>query len=390
MVAATVAGVSSARAQCTDPTETFVTTVTRTFSAGSAWSIGVSHRACEGLAIGPVFFTPAGGAQQEVLFKGTIAEVHVPYHTGSPRFLDATASTSGLGVGAVALAAAECTGTLFDANHICVQNADGGYGWKYQSSFRTAQAVEIFMSSQLGNYNYINKWTFHDDGSIEPQVGLTGRLEEYGFTAAYIPFGTQLNPAAAAPTVGKSHMHNFYYRLDFDIGGSGNDAVSRIAYNPFFGMGPDGPCTVPGQCGTNTLTQIPTEQAQTFSTTDRYGMRLNIWKMKPMWSARKRSRAALPSLPMSRPRTRTVPSRGTTTPASRLSSVDFPLPLGPRRKTRSPRAMRIDSMSTTGGAASAHEKRRLESSTTVCGELSAPFFSVDCAVSSAEASTAVW
>ncbi len=268
MVAATVAGVSSARAECTDPTETFVTTVTRTFSAGSAWSIGVSHRACEGLAIGPVFFTPAGGVQQEVLFRGTISEVHVPYHTGTPRFLDATASTNGLGAGAVALAAAECAGALFDANHICVQNADGGYGWKFQSSFRTAQAVEIFMSSQLGNYNYINKWTFHDDGSIEPQVGLTGRLEEYGFTAAYLPFGTQLNPAGAAPTVGKSHMHNFYYRLDFDIGGSGNDAVSRLSYNQFFGNGPDGPCTVAGQCGTNTLTQILTEQAQAFSTTE--------------------------------------------------------------------------------------------------------------------------
>lgn len=269
VVVATVVGASSARAACTDPSETFVTTVTRTFSTGSAFSIGVSRRTCEGLAIGPVVYTPSGGSPQTVLFSGTIAEVHVPYHTGAPRFLDTTESTNGLGAGAVALAAAECAGTLFDGNRICVQNADGGYGWKFQSSFRTAQAIEIFMSSQLGQYNYINKWTFHDDGSIEPEVGLTGRLQELGFTTGYLPYGTQLNPAGAAtPTVGKSHMHNFYYRLDFDIGGSANDAVARLSFNPGGsggGASPDSPCSVSGQCGFNTQTQLLTEQAQSFS-----------------------------------------------------------------------------------------------------------------------------
>jgi len=266
-IAAVVGTASPARAQCADPSETFVTTVTRTFTSGSAWSIGVSHRACEGLAIGPVFFTPAGGVQQEVLFKGTIAEVHVPYHTGSPRFFDVTSSTNGLGANAVALTPAECGGALFDANQICVQNADGGYGWKFGNSFRLAQAVEIFMSSQLGMYNYINKWTFHDNGSIEPQVGLTGRLQEIAAGAGYLPYGAQLNPAAGPPLVGKSHMHNFYYRLDFDIGGAANDAVARINFNPSLVASPDTACATVGQCGTNTQTQILTEQAQVFSTT---------------------------------------------------------------------------------------------------------------------------
>jgi primary-amine oxidase len=169
-------------------------------------------------------------------------------------------------VNAVALTPAECAGSLFDGNHICVQNSDGGYGWKYLSNFRTAQAVEIFMSSQLGNYNYINKWTFHDDGSIEPQVGLTGRLQAYGSGAAYLPYGTQLNPAASLPLVGKSHMHNFYYRLDFDMGGSGNDAVARVNFNPSTVASPDASCATVGECGTNTQTQILTEQAQAFST----------------------------------------------------------------------------------------------------------------------------
>src|SRR5262245_14806096 len=266
MVAVSVVGMAHARAQCADPSETFVTTVTRTFSAGSSWSIGVSRRACEGLAIGPVFFTPAGGTSQEVLFKGTISEVHVPYHTGVARFHDVTSSTSGLGANAVPLVAAECAGTLFDGNRICVQNADGGYGWKFGTSFRTAQSIEIFMSSQLGQYNYVNKWTFHDDGSIEPEVGLTGRLQDIRNGAGYLPYGAQLNPTSAAtPSVGKSHMHNFYYRLDFDIGGSANDAVSRFNFSPSMLASPDTACASVGQCGVNTLTQLLIEQAQVYS-----------------------------------------------------------------------------------------------------------------------------
>ncbi|SKS14721.1 Uncharacterised protein [Mycobacteroides abscessus subsp. abscessus] len=40
------------------------------------------------------------------------------------------------------------------------------------------------------------------------------------------------------------------------------------------------------------------------------------------------------------PSNRTVPKTGRTNPASALSAVDFPEPLGPSRATVSPRAMR--------------------------------------------------
>src|SRR5690349_15268858 len=48
-----------------------------------------------------------------------------------------------------------------------------------------------------------------------------------------------------------------------------------------------------------------------------------------------------------------------------LRSVDFPLPLGPRRNIRSPRARRSTSMSSTGGSSADHEKRTAESATAV-------------------------
>jgi primary-amine oxidase len=260
----------NAWAVCTDPSEVSVTTVNRTFASGASWSIGVNRSSCEGLTIRSATYKPAGAASGTlVLFKGTLAEVFVPYHTGSARFLDVTQSTSGLGVGAVALSAAECSGgTLFDGNRICVNNEDGGYGWKFGTSFRTAQAIEIYMSSQLGQYNYINKWTFHDDGVIEPEVGLTGRLQQYGFSSAYFPYGQRVNPeSAGTPTVAKSHMHNFYYRLDFDINGGGNDLVTRHTFTPSTAASPDTSCATVGQCAVTTRTPILTETSNVWSST---------------------------------------------------------------------------------------------------------------------------
>jgi primary-amine oxidase len=267
LVAVMLFGVAPAHAACPNSTETPITTVSRTFASGSSWSVAVNFSTCEGLVLGPAHYTPAGGTPLKVLHRASIAEVHVPYHTGTPRYKDVTLSTSGLGSNAALISAAECMGgTLFNSNKICVRNHDMGYGYKFQSSFRAKQKVEIFSSAQVGYYNYIFQWTFHDDGLIEPEVGLTGQLQLHGQTDAYLPYGSKLTPESQALiSIGKSHMHSFYYRLDFDLGGGDSNAVSRIDFNPSTAASPDSPCSTPGQCGTNSFTQIMTEAAQTWS-----------------------------------------------------------------------------------------------------------------------------
>lgn len=266
LFATAIYSVASPSFACNGGPDAFVTTVSRSFSAGSAWSVGVYRSPCEGLVVRSVNYQPAGGASTTVLFRGSIAEVHVPYDNNIVRFLDVTSSTAGLGANAIALSAAECDGTLFDGNRICVAMDDGGPGWKYNTSFRTKQRIEIFMASQLGNYTYINKWTFHDDGTVEPEVGLTGQLQIKSSAAADVDFGTRLNPEGApSPDYGLNHMHNFYYRLDFDIGGGGGDAVSRIAYSPFIG---GGACANSGACGKTLYQPIATEVAQAWNATN--------------------------------------------------------------------------------------------------------------------------
>ena len=275
MLGATLAGLlgasERAHAACTDSTETYVQTVTRTFDAGSSWSIDIYHRACEGLTIGGATYTPFGGSPTLILHRGTIAEVHVPYHSGTPRFLDVTTDTNGLGTDALVLDVAECPGgTLLDGDRICVRDEIEPFAYKMEGSFRPEQKLEIYMSSQLGNYNYINHWTFHDGGLIEPQVGLTGRLQEMRSSLSspgnYRPYGSRLNQESATEVlIGKSHMHNFYYRLDFDIGGGTGDAINRMQFNPSTTASPESSCATPGQCGTNTSTQILNEAVQSWT-----------------------------------------------------------------------------------------------------------------------------
>ena len=69
--------------------------VDQTFPSATRWRFCWEVVQREGLVINRAFYTDRGGVEREVLFRGSIAQVHVPYHPGSPRFFDLTTSTSG-------------------------------------------------------------------------------------------------------------------------------------------------------------------------------------------------------------------------------------------------------------------------------------------------------
>lgn len=240
------------------------TNVTRTFASGAKWSFNVGSAPCEGLVIRLATYTPFGGVDRFVLNRATLAEVHVPYDNNAARFLDVTDDTSGLGASALTLSAGECHGALIADNKICIEDDDHGYRWKYRDSFAEMHTVSVFMASQLGEYTYINRWVFHEDGTIEPMMGLTGRLQLTSGNAADEPqFGNNLNTIGQPVVIGLNHMHNFYYRLDFDLDGSLNDVVQRISYAATSSP----PGCAGNACGRTSFTPITTEAAQTWSAT---------------------------------------------------------------------------------------------------------------------------
>ncbi len=259
-------GDAAAQPQCSAPYF-----VDQTFPSMTRWRLCWEIAQREGLVINRAFYTDRGGIEREVLFRGSIAQVHVPYHSGSPRFFDLTTSTSGLGAGSLNLAASECAGGtlldpggLFPGPRVCRQDEDRGLAYKFGGTSVNGQQMSLWISSQLGQYNYITQWTFADDGTIHAEVGFTGRLQVYQFgVPGCVPgcpggwqlFGFRLNDeSAGTATWAISHMHNIFFRLDFDIGGAASDAFEGIFsyhWDPAFGPSPATSCGAPGQCNFN-------------------------------------------------------------------------------------------------------------------------------------------
>lgn len=237
----------------------FVASVDHTSPLGTRWRFDIENCPCQGLRFVKVHFTPKGGVERRVLADASVAQIHVPYDTGSPRFRDVTAST-GLGAGNLVLSPQECEGALYAGGRVCVEIRGRGYAWKQSTGYMMGEEIAVWSSSQIGLYNYINEWVFEDDGVIEPRVGLSGQLQIFGDDASYLPYGWRINAQASpTPHVGINHFHNIYYRLDFDIGDANNDAFDRIAYAPSLASSPDGSCESAGECGTTTFTRLTTE-----------------------------------------------------------------------------------------------------------------------------------
>lgn len=246
---------ADAAAQCSDP---FLVTFN---SNGTSWRFCWELRLREGLVINFADYQAKGDVYKRVLFRGSLAQVHVPYFPGSPRFRDMTISTSGLGANALNLSTTDCAPPAVRlTSQVCREFHDRGLAWKFANSSLRGQAVTVWISSQLGQYNYITSWTFNDDGSFEPQIGFTGRLQIVSTGDMWAPFGTPVDdPSLNHFAI--NHIHSLYFRFDFDIVTSLDNAVDSQDYSTYTNPDPSFPsCSLlPGWCGTNVANQILTE-----------------------------------------------------------------------------------------------------------------------------------
>jgi Copper amine oxidase, enzyme domain len=151
-----------------------------------------------------------------VLWQGTQPFVLVPYHGGSPMFKDGinhlgapftpvrpySANTS-QGIN---------TPPITNDNQWHPGNPGGGVVVELEPATMLEPATAIIWAKmQCANYQYIHRWEFSADGSFEAGVGLGGHLW-----------------TTSAPV--SNHIHNFFFRLDFDIAGAANNAVQEFSH----------------------------------------------------------------------------------------------------------------------------------------------------------------
>jgi primary-amine oxidase len=189
-------------------------------AVGANWSVCWEVRANEGLAITHAFYVK-DGLERRVLSDASVAQIFVPYESGHPRYHDVA---YGLGPAMQPLTSGECPhGSLLYSNKVCRQIEDRGATERFcadgRCHVRLGQSLVLWGSSQMGAYNYLTKWEFHDDGAIQPAMGLSGILQ----------FGDQ------------AHTHNVYWRLDVDLDDADDDRVEEFyRIPPAWGDGSQG------------------------------------------------------------------------------------------------------------------------------------------------------
>ncbi len=63
---------------------------------------------------------------------------------------------------------------------IAIYERDGGIAWKHGDNVRRARDLVISWLTQAGNYEYGFDWIFHQDGTLEARVALTGIMAVKG------------------------------------------------------------------------------------------------------------------------------------------------------------------------------------------------------------------
>ena len=171
------------------------------------WRICWQSQGKHGLVITAAFFRKSPSAPfVRVFWDARLGEILVPYHPGSPRFLDLSTFSQGL----VTLNASHCPtavgGTLLGSPAVvCKEVSDRGLAWMNDANVRRGQQVVLWGTIDAYNYNNVVWWAFRDDGAVE------GR---YGATAMNLP---------GSETI--AHMHTPTWRLDVDLDGFVGDSV---------------------------------------------------------------------------------------------------------------------------------------------------------------------
>ncbi len=190
------------------------------------------------------------GQVRTILYKAGLSEMVVPY--GDPGWLLLCPFDAGdfglLSYGGVNLnrlgdapehaqffpaAVADAYGRVRELPRaVAIYERDGGILWRHADTSRRARDLVVVWFTTVDNYDYGFSWIFHQDGSMDVEVQLTGmvnfKLVER-FQDPHVPgrpaatFGHLVAPNIEAP----HHQHFFNFRLDFDVDDGPNNLFER-------------------------------------------------------------------------------------------------------------------------------------------------------------------
>ncbi|KUI69210.1 Copper amine oxidase 1 [Cytospora mali] len=209
-----------------------------------SWKMHIGFNYREGIVLNDITYNDKGSVRP-IFYRLSLAEMVVPY--GNPEHphqrkhaFDLGEYGGGYMTNSLALGC-DCKGSIhyLDAhfptraggvrtikNAICIHEEDDGILYKH-TDFRDESVIvtrarkliiqQIFTAA---NYEYAVQWVFHQDGTIQPEIKLTGILNTYSMNPGedVSPWGTEVYPGVNA----HNHQHLFCMRIDPNIDGPNN------------------------------------------------------------------------------------------------------------------------------------------------------------------------
>ncbi|BGP19494.1 hypothetical protein JCM10213_006314 [Rhodosporidiobolus nylandii] len=214
------------------------------------WKMHIGFNYREGIVLSTVqYYDVDEKRYRPILYRDSYAEMVVPYGAPEwphPRKFAFDVGEYGLGMMANSLElGCDCLGAIHYldgecSNHagqpvtlknvVCIHEEDDGLLWKH-TDFRPGGRAHAVRSRKLilqmictvANYEYVFRWMFKQDGTIDHEVRFTGIVNTY--TAAQgekvDKFGTLVAPGVQA----HHHQHIFCLRVDPMIDGLNNSVV---------------------------------------------------------------------------------------------------------------------------------------------------------------------
>lgn len=217
------------------------------------WRFRFALNGREGLVLYTVGYEDRGKLRS-ILYRGSLSEMVVPYGDPSDAWYFRNAFDEGedsMGRYANSLEPdidAPSNATFFDSTladetgvpfvvprAVALYEKDGGLLWKHfdrdnnQNNSRRSRELVISWIATVGNYDYGFNWIFHQDGTLEMKVLLTGIMETKGVDLASASHRPDSQMAyghlVERNLLAVHHQHFFNFRLDMDVDGTKNSVL---------------------------------------------------------------------------------------------------------------------------------------------------------------------